>query len=303
LVTHNTPPSVIDPLSRAWERTKQVLFRPFDIQKWLLLGFCAWLAYLGEGGGGGGNLGGQFAGDDVSRDIEDVWRWILDHLTLIVVLAAILLLLGIVSMWLSSRGKFMFLDGVVRDRAAVAEPWRRFRTLGNSLFGFRLVVALLFLAVFGTLATLMVRELLELGIVEGGFGPEDVLALFLWVAAFVPVVFVALLLTMTMNDFVVPIMWLRQVRVLAAWREVLAFLSANLWTFVLYVLVKFVLALAIGLIACIAICLTCCIVVLPYIGVVILLPLYVFRRCYPLEFLAQFGPDYAALAPAPASVP
>jgi len=35
---------------------------------------------------------------------------------------------------LRSRGKFMFLDNVVHDRAEVSQPWQDFRRLGNSLF-------------------------------------------------------------------------------------------------------------------------------------------------------------------------
>lgn len=42
--------SVIDPISPAIERVKLMLFRPFDLQKWLIIGFCAWLAYLGRRG-------------------------------------------------------------------------------------------------------------------------------------------------------------------------------------------------------------------------------------------------------------
>ncbi len=44
--------SVTDPIGRAIERTKRILFRPFQWRKWFVLGFCAFLAQLGEGGGG-----------------------------------------------------------------------------------------------------------------------------------------------------------------------------------------------------------------------------------------------------------
>jgi hypothetical protein len=33
------------------ERVKIVLFKPFDLGKWFTIGFCAWLAFLGERGG------------------------------------------------------------------------------------------------------------------------------------------------------------------------------------------------------------------------------------------------------------
>ena len=45
--------SYVQPLSRAWERMRQILFDPFELAKWLVLGFSAWLAGLAGGGGGG----------------------------------------------------------------------------------------------------------------------------------------------------------------------------------------------------------------------------------------------------------
>ena len=52
--------SVTAPFGEALTRVGAVLFQPFDIGKWFIIGFCAWLAYLGERAGfhGGGNFGG-----------------------------------------------------------------------------------------------------------------------------------------------------------------------------------------------------------------------------------------------------
>ncbi len=36
--------SVTNPISAALDRTKRILFKPFDIGKWFVLGFCAFLA-------------------------------------------------------------------------------------------------------------------------------------------------------------------------------------------------------------------------------------------------------------------
>jgi hypothetical protein len=33
----------MEPLGRAWQRMKQALFRPFDIHKWFVVGFNAFL--------------------------------------------------------------------------------------------------------------------------------------------------------------------------------------------------------------------------------------------------------------------
>lgn len=55
---------------------------------------------------------------------------------------------------------------------------------------------------------------------------------------------------------------------------------------------KIAMAIAIGVIGVFATCLTCCLAAIPYLGTVILLPLYVFTRCYPVCFLEQLGPSW-----------
>jgi len=46
-----SPVSVTLPVGPAIENVKRLLFRPFDLSKWFVIGFCAWLAYLGQRGG------------------------------------------------------------------------------------------------------------------------------------------------------------------------------------------------------------------------------------------------------------
>ena len=42
--------SVIEPISSALEGVKSTLFKPFEMGKWFTIGFCAWLASLGQSG-------------------------------------------------------------------------------------------------------------------------------------------------------------------------------------------------------------------------------------------------------------
>jgi len=142
--------SVIDPLSQAMVWSRDVLFRPFDLGKWIVLGFCAWLAGLGErGGGGNGSFNIHDGGSrrDFERGMHEAWEWLLANLALVLFVVAvafvIIFTVWLLFLWLSSRGKFMFLDGVVHNRAAVVAPWRQFRAPGNALFRFRFVVGLI----------------------------------------------------------------------------------------------------------------------------------------------------------------
>jgi hypothetical protein len=82
--------SPADAISKAVERSKQLLFQPFKADRWFALGFTVFLAQCGEGGGGGqipnlpsgstprpptgrgGGLGG--AGADFQKMLDEVLR-------------------------------------------------------------------------------------------------------------------------------------------------------------------------------------------------------------------------------------
>ncbi len=290
------PISIIDPISPAIDRTKLILFRPFDINKWLALGFCAFLANLGEGGGGGSANTGMRTGGGNGEGLDPVWSWIQDNwslfLSIVVAVVAVSFLVGLLLMWLSSRGKFMFVDGIVHNRGAVTAPWGEFRNEGNSLFGFRFLFSLccllLFLAVIGGCVLIAMPS-----IQEREFGPSAVWAMALGIVVGVPLAITAILIDLCLNHFVVPIMYLRRMGVLAAWSVFRwDFLRGRSGTFFLYVLFQILMGMAIGMLALLATCFTCCLTIVPYVGTVILLPLFVFARSYQLYFLEQFGDEW-----------
>src|SRR5205085_7189906 len=131
----------------AYDWMKAMLFRPFDIVRWLTIAFAAFLAGS-FGGSGGGNLGriGRLGNGnwkyratrsgDLPSDLH-IETWLIAGVVAVVLVA---LILGFVWMWVSSRGRFIFTDCVVRNRAAIKEPWREFRREVNSYFLFSLVV-------------------------------------------------------------------------------------------------------------------------------------------------------------------
>ena len=105
------------------------------------------------------------------------------------------------------------------------------------------------------------------------------------------------------TDFVVPIMYLRRSRCLAAWREFRDLLTANAGRFALYLLFQIVIAMVVGAIVLmvfiVTCCVACCLAAIPYLGTVLLLPVLVFKRCYTLLYFAQFGPGYNVFPPEP----
>ncbi len=291
--------SVIDPVDAAIQRVKQMLFRPFHLEKWLIVGFCAWLANFGQSGGPSFNVRRGFG------SAEELKNQVIQNLPFILVIGAVAITAGtlicVALMWLSSRGRFMFLHCVAEDRAEVKIPWRRYRMQGNSLFLFRLAVGFVALFVMGLLTAAAV----VFGIVWGrSEGPAGVII----VAAVTTPALILLAVTFALvgkftKDFVVPIMALRNCTCTAAWQEFWGMLGANKGRFAVYILFQVVIALVIGFITGIIVLATCCcaacIMAIPYIGAVFLLPLSVFMRAYSLFYLAQYGTAYNAIAPAP----
>lgn len=294
--------SAADAISQAVERSKQLLF-PVKLDKWFALGFTVFLAQCGESQGM--NLPTNFGGSPSSslpggsssgfqQGLEDALKAFNADIALYVLLGSGALLLGfgvwVFVLWFSSRAKLMFVESVVWDRVDPSAQWTRAADLGLSLFKFRTALSAIGMVVgllaFGASVVIALPDL-RTGLF---FGHYALIAYAVLGASFfllgLPIAIVSLLL----DDFVVPLMVIRNTRVSEAWHlcrsEVLA---GNTGGIFLFYLLRMVLGMGVAMITMVVTCLTCCLTVLPYLGTVILLPVFVFYRAYPLYYLQQRG--------------
>ena len=299
--------SVIDPIGPALEKVKMILFKPFELRKWFVIGFCAWLAFLGSGDGGGGggpNFNFQGRKHEARQAFGEAKGFILDNLHWIIPVAVLAVAVGIilwlVITWLSSRGRFMFLHCVAENKAEVKIPWEKFRQHANSLFLFRIVLGLIGFAVTGLPVLLLVGFIIIMIASEGPVLIGVLGGVVIGLIIIALIIIFSLIGKFTM-DFVVPIMFLRTTSCRAGWREFLRVLSSNKGRFFLYILFQIVIGIAIGAIIMTGMCITCCcaacILAIPYIGTVLMLPLLVFKRAYSLLYLQQFGPEFDVFRP------
>ncbi len=296
---------VFAPFGAAFDLTKLILFQPFDIRKWLAIGFAAFLAMLGGSGGGNGFNFNPGKGDwnfrSTTRDGmgfgEGIPAWLIPLLIFGVLLVIALIILFA---WVGSRGRFMFMDCIVRNRGAIVEPWNEFKREGNSFCLFWLGGGVILLAI-GAVASapIWVPVLLDRETPEG-----MVLVLELVGAG---LLMVALLVAWSLvTGFMVPVMYRQRCRAWEAMQAVLRAIAASPVAVILYALFRLVLAVAIAMAACVVTCATCCLAAIPYVGTVILLPLHVLMMSYLLLFVRQFGPEFDAwgnLSVAPAAPP
>ena len=82
-----------------------------------------------------------------------------------------------------------------------------------------------------------------------------------------------------------------------ALREFAVLLKANLFLFILYVVLKIAFHVGLAVVWMLAGCLTCCIALLPVVGQTLLQPAFYFERAWSLYLLRQLGYDLIVTAP------
>jgi hypothetical protein len=311
--------SVTAPIQPAIERARRLLFQPFDLATWFTIGFCAWLAGHGQmhftltnrqlllrgGAQAPGSSSWHGASEWLERFRDEVMRNLAWILPLAIALACLIVVLGVLMVWLTSRGEFMFLHCVALGRAEVAVPWRQHARKAHSLFLFYLALGLIagviMLLLSATIGVFVFRMITR--------GVPPLAGWLPLIAAGLALLVVGLgfeIVAKLTVDFVVPIMFQRDGTCREAWSELLGLFAGRFHVLIIYLLFQIALALACGLVVLAAVIATCCIagclLALPYLGTVLLLPVLVFQRAYSLYYLAQFGPQYDLFQPpAPAA--
>ncbi len=308
------------------------MFSPFDLGKWFVLGFTAWIALLFEQGGSGaqffnqlGNLPQAFTekhgggpspqailsqlssmADNLGAQLIQAtgfgllfWAVTIGSLVFLVWLA-----LTIVLTWLKARFEFIFLDNCVSDTALIAEPWSSFKTVGNSLFWWQICYCLCLLVLWIVLIVALVFIFLAVY--------TDTYLLVTAIAAtaivILPLLLLLALVDSSLRHFVVPIMYRKSLKTIPAWGVFLTLLRTNLPAFATFLLMLIVLRIAAGIAMLFIVCATCCcccigiVFYLPYLSAVVILPFSVFFRLYGVEFISQFE-EFAGTDAAPSPLP
>jgi len=307
-MTNLTAPdvSVVQPVEPAIERVKQILFRPFKFEKWIAIGFCAWLATLGEGGANFNFNNTSGAGNsNLSHTFDRARDYTLQNLAWIIpmgiALIFVLFVIWIGVVWLSSRGRFMLLHCVALDRGEVAAPWQKFASPAKSLWLFRLMLGAVGLMALLPLLAILLTLMLKSSRQTWHFSTGPLIALVFTCLIFCCTCVALGIVSSFTTNFVLPIMYLRGGTCLEGWRVFRELLSANPGRFVLYLLFQVILGIAVLFLILLAVLCTCCIagclLVIPFVGSVALLPVTVFHRAYPLYYLAQYGPEFDVFKP------
>lgn len=311
-------PSCFKAIERAWEKMALILFSPFSIVKWFLLGLSAWLASMFEDGGGGFSyffdnplMNRSGFSNDTPQKLSNLfdnldgslvqytgfglafWCVAVGLAVLMIIVITVLLL------WVKSRCEFIFLDNCVRNQSHFSETWGSFKVHGNSLFLWRVCFCVFALVFWLAFVAALIVALVHFH--------QNLTALTITIACAVllaiPLAIVFALTETFLKHFVVPIMYKRSIKVLSAWAEFLKLIRSDVYAFARFIVALIVLRIATAIFMLFLVFSTCCcccvgvVFLIPYISSVIILPLTVFFRLYGVEFISQFS-GYDTAAPA-----
>ena len=309
--------------SRAYNKMKQILFKSFSFEKWLILAFCVWLANMFEGYGQNFSFYNNYNTDNVSasniKNIDfnaEITSFINNanaftesklgiSLTTLVIIGLIIItfiyIIIFILLWLKARFNFVLIDNLKSNAQKIQEPWSEYKQVGNSCFWWNIGFQAIFFAIGGILFIIFFIGFFYYTVTGTGNFNHNLLITVLIMIPFILVFSLAyLVIIIFFYHFVVPIMYKMKIKSIPAWGEFNKLFKTSPSSFIKYLFVLFIYnILAVIIVALVVIC-TCCLlgclfslpVVGGYIASLILLPIYVFFRLFNIEFLAQFGKDY-----------
>ena len=307
----------VEPLKSAWEKTKDLLFNPFNFRSYLMIGFCAWLASLFEGRAymlsvsvkdsfmtfaSAVAAGGASAQCNPSlpaiRNGEESLGFLLGVLVIFIFAALIGIVLAFVLSWVEARFEFIFLDRALNGKSELGASWKRFAACGNSIFLWRIIVGLLYgilsLIIMAVSAALFVPWILKCVETKAFSMPglSAVSGLVFFAVSFFIVVLAMALLSFFMKQFVIPIMYRDDLRAWAAFCVFIKIFRKSGLHFIIFAVIYgfcfFLVSLAVLLFSFVTFGLSSILLMIPYVWALVLLPVLVFFRLYSVEFLRQF---------------
>ena len=272
-------------IESSFEWTMAVCFRPFNLKKWLILTFIAWMAGYLAGGGGlnlplpekkaenkqsvlarskpdsqssanksdAGKLPGSRTAADKSNtcDIKERVSSKGPVSGAIISLVTLFCLFIIILMtWLFSRFSFIFLGAVAKNDASIRVPFREYKNIGNSLCGFYLFFTAGFAIVLGGLIYPLIRSLIKIGVFDKpmtAWLKQIFLTALPYGLLILLLIFISTGVFFITMHFVLPVMFKKNIKFAQAWPKVWGLLMANKNSFIIYILIVIALWICSGL--------------------------------------------------------
>jgi hypothetical protein len=285
----------------AIDKTRKLLF-PIKLKYWFKLGFVSLLSAGNRFGSGSNfsfpsssNKDSSITGNAISN-LTDKINW-----TLVGVLAALFVVIGLIFTFIQSVFSFIFIDALVKKDYQIKKSWAQHKSKGISFFWLRLVMGLICLAVVVLIFLPAIIQIAQVGFKEF-FSSASLLHLIL---TFLPsLIFLGLWIIiysvfMTfVTDFALPESYKNSVGVWEAAKRTFRNLNNQKVEGLVYVLAKIVLGIAVAIISVIAlvILLIPVLIVAGIIALITVLPAYFISKTAAIVVAIVIGIPYFLFA-------
>ena len=299
-------PSCLAAVSQAFDRMVLLLFRPFNIERWFSIGFCAWLAYLGTQSGGGnfkgkarpGELTPELLKQQIDQGLDSFFTSLpgMMELAMVAGSVAVVLLFALLFCWVRSRGDFMFLHRWYAPNTPINQCWVASRSVGRELFIWRVYFCLISVLLFVLLAAVAYVLILQPYMAAGKMWGAALTraAIGCGTAAVLLMLAVECVAHLT-KAFVVPIMYWHGVSASRAWLSVFSLCNQYPLAVLGYLACGMGCSIAAVFAIFAVVLMTCCLaaipLILPYVSSVMMLPFTFLLRGYSVCFLSQWRPE------------
>ena len=140
-----------DIIEDSFNRTREALFKPFNLKKWLKLGF---VSFMGARQGNLNNFRLDNSFNKVSNISNFIKKWWAPLLGFGV-------MIGVIWSVLQSIFYFVFIDSIVKNKVEIKKSFKKNGYVGISLFLFRLTIGMIFLTIIGLLSLPLLMPLIQ----------------------------------------------------------------------------------------------------------------------------------------------
>jgi len=253
------------------EWTRALLFKPFKLKKWLILGFVALLSGTLSSGSFNLNLPSSSRqetkrdsalqspaktspGPDLKEIIIQARELLKQPRVAVVAGAGILLAFFVLALitWLHARFSFIFLRDVLLNDASVRIPFRDLKKPGNAFFRYSFLFSSVLLIAVSSLGFFLARDILRLTVfnpapVEASI-KEIILALLPYCGLFLLLIILSGVLWIILLDIVLPVMFKDNTGFRPAFRQAMKMISGAKKDLFVYILAKIVLGMGAAMI-------------------------------------------------------
>jgi len=247
--------NVLDSFSRAFKHTENFLFKPFNLKKWLTLGFITLFTFSG-GYSFNFNYPDSWNHKDANKAFQpDNIDWMIlknkilhflngaDTNTIIMLATLIVLcslLFFLIFMWLNSVFNFVLVDNIIKNKAAVKEPFARLKPKGKSLFLWNLAVFVIFLLLFAAFISLIVFGIYDYHKTHGAI---NILWMVLGGIFIIAAGIFAGIIGLVTTDFIIPVMYAEDIEILQAWKNFMPNVKGNIVNLLVYIALKIIISI------------------------------------------------------------